>query len=412
MQTLLFNLQVPLYRVDGVLTLEDQACNGLRLWAENFGKLLVIAPEAPGPAPKSWVPLDAVGPNLQRIEIHTLPTAYRPGEFFRALGGARQMIRGLIDRADYLSFAIGGLFGDWGAVAAWEAHRKGRPFAVWTDRVESQVVRQSAQSGPLKSRLRSHLYHRPMAWIERAIIRRSSLGLFHGRETFDAFAPYSRNPHVVHDVHLAESDHIQPQALAAKIARAGEGPLRILYVGRADPMKGPMDWLQVVEDLCARNLDVKATWLGEGSELAAMRARVAAVGLQDRIALPGFLRDRSAVVAAYREAQVFLFCHKTAESPRCLIEALAAGTPILGYGGAFARDLVKEHQGGLLVERDDAAGLADLVAGLATDRARLGEMFGRAARDGAPYTGEEVFRHRSEIIRKELGPGSAGRGLV
>ena len=39
-----------------------------------------------------------------------------------------------------------------------------------------------------------------MAMLERAVIRRATLGLFHGRETYDAYAPHCRAPHVVHDI--------------------------------------------------------------------------------------------------------------------------------------------------------------------------------------------------------------------
>ena len=103
-----------------------------------------------------------------------------------------------------------------------------------------------------------------------------------------------------------------------------------------------------------------------------------------------------------RAAHVFLFCHKTPESPRCLIEALVSGCPIVGYEGGFARDLVAGHGGGLLVAGNDVAGLAAVLTRLAADRARLGELIANAAADGEPYTDTAVFRHRSELIRHYL----------
>ena len=118
--------------------------------------------------------------------------------------------------------------------------------------------------------------------------------------------------------------------------------------------------------------------------------------------MPGFAADRRAVFAALRAAHLFLFCHKTPELPRCLIEALVSGCPIVGYEGAFARDLVAGHGGGLLVARDDVAALAAALTRLAADRARLGELIADAAADGAPFTDTAVFRHRSELIRRHL----------
>ena len=402
--TLLIYAPVPLYaRADGTLLLEEQACNGLRLWAENFERLLVMMPIESGMPPPNWVPLSNVGASLERIEVHPFPSAYRPDKFFAHLSKCRRQIRELIDRADYLSFAIGGLFGDWGAVACHEAYRMGRPYAVWTDRVESKVVRQSANVGPLRAQLRARLIHRPMALLEKHVIRRASLGLFHGRETYEAYAPYCRKPEIVHDIHIARRDHIEPGALAEKIKDAESGGrLRICYVGRAEPMKGPLDWIEVLEKVAERSIDFDAVWLGEGSQYGEMKQRVARAGLQNRIRLPGHTADRAFVLGSLREAHIFLFCHKTPELPRCLIEALVSGCPIIGYDGAFARDLVSVHGGGQFAPLDNVAALAEIVAKLAKDRAQLGHLISQAAQDGSPFEDVEVFRHRSMLIKKYL----------
>jgi glycosyltransferase involved in cell wall biosynthesis len=330
-----------------------------------------------------------------------VPVAWRPDRFLAHLPSVRQRIREMIGRADYLSFAIGGLFGDWGAVACLEAHRLGRKFAVWTDRVESEVVRHSVGSGPLKSRLRARLTHRPMAMLERAVIRRATLGLFHGRETYDAYAPFCRMPEVVHDIHISAEDHISPEALAANIAAAAAGPLRITYVGRAHPMKGTRDWVEVLERLAATGADFRAVWIGDGAERESMLGRIARADLTAQVEMPGYA-DRDTVLEALRASHVFLFCHRTPESPRCLIESLVSGCPIVGYDSAFPRDLIAAHGGGLLVPLGDTGGLAALLARLAVDRGRLGDLIGRAARDGAPFDDESVFRHRSELIRRHL----------
>ena len=400
--TLLIYAPVPVFRRDGQLYLENQACNGLRLWAENFDRVLVMMPEDPGQMPDNWVPLAENVPNLDRIELHTLPTAYRPDQFARAYRKTRTRIRSLIERADYLSFAIGGLFGDWGSVACLQAHRMNRKFAVWTDRVESQVMRADANDGPLKSRLRARLYWRPMAALERHVIRRATLGLFHGRDTFETYAPFCANPVLVHDIHIARSDHITAQALVEKLKNIKDGPIRLFYSGRADAMKGPMDWIAVLGALHEKGVDFRATWLGVGDHLEQMRSAVSSLGLEDKVSLPGFTRDRSELLNQLQSAHAFMFCHKTPESPRCLIEALISGTPIIGYASAFPADLIADNGGGWLTPLNDVDALADAIARLSADRAPLGKLISNAARDGAPYDAETVFRHRSDVIKDNL----------
>ncbi len=401
---LLIYAPVSLHRKEGKLYLEDQNRNGLRLWADNFDLLTVMMPVTDAPMPASWGPLELVGPALDRITIVPLPMAYRPDHFLRRLPEVRRLIREQIKQADYMSFAIGGLFGDWGSVSCHEAWRMGRPYAIWTDRVESQVMRRMIGKGNWRQRIRSRLYHRPMAWLERRLIRRAHLGLFHGNETYQAYAPFCRNPQVVHDIHLSKADHIDPAMLAAKAEAVtnGIGPLKILYVGRADPMKGPFDWLDVLDRLNRGGVDFEAQWLGDGVELERLRALIAEKGLEGRVTMPGFTSDRATILAALRRADIFLFCHKTPESPRCLIEALASGTPIVGYDGAFARDLIQKNDGGILVPLDDVATLADRVAQLAADRNRRADLIRRAAADGAHFDDVTVFRHRSDLIREHL----------
>lgn len=279
----------------------------------------------------------------------------------------------------------------------------GRPYAVWTDRVESRVVRQTADSGPFRARMRARLIHRPMAMLEKYVIRRATLGLFHGRETYDAYAPYCSQPQIVHDIHIARADHIEPARLAQKIADVRSGKaIRICYVGRAEPMKGPLDWIDVLKGLAARSIDFTATWLGDGSQYDEMKDRVVRYGLGDRIRLPGHVADRETVLVALRDSHLFLFCHRTPESPRCLIEALTSGCPIIGYDGAFARDIASVHGGGRFAAIGETEALADIIAGLAGNRTELAELIPQAAEDGSPFDDVAVFRHRSMLIKEYL----------
>lgn len=401
--TLLLYAPVPLYSSENGYLLEDQACNGLRLWAENFKHVIVMFPVEHGVAPPNWIPLQSAQVDLSRVEVVSLPTAYRLDQFLRHQAAIRRQIRYLIDRARYLSFSIGGLIGDWGAVAAMEAYRKHRRFAVWTDRVESEVVREQMHSGKTaKIRRMAALTHRPMAMLERALIRRATVGLFHGAETHAVYARYAKAAEIVHDIHLSEKDRIPPAALAAKIASAAQGPLRICYVGRADAMKGPNDWVQVMVALNKKGVDFQATWLGDGEALPAMRAEVARHGLVDRVKMPGFVRDRSVLLETLRCSHVLVFCHKTPESPRNLIEALVSGTPIIGYDSHFPRDLIATHGGGVLTALNDVGALVAALEALAVDRPRLCALIDRATLDGEPFNDVAVFKHRSEVIRAHL----------
>ena len=405
--SLMLVLPVPVFRCDGRLWFDTQACNGLRLWLAHFDHVTLITPEGPVDIPPEGTSdLLATVPS-PALDVRPLPMAYTPLAFARAVRPAARLLTEVMTRSTYLHFAIGGFWGDWGALAGLIAARKGRRWAVWTDRVESKVMAASARRRSGLRRIYGHGLATGAALLERAAIRRANLGLFHGMDTFREYAPLNAHAELVHDVHLGPEYRIALDMLAAKIARARSGaPLRILYGGRAHPDKGLIDWIEAISHVRDRGVRFEAVWWGDGPDLEAGRALVRARDLEATVSLPGATQDRPRLMAAFRDADMFAFCHKTAESPRCLVEALLGGTPIIGYDRAYPRDLIAVHGGGRLTPANPLA-LAEAVVALDRDRALLADLIGRAAQDGRPLVDEEVFRHRAELMyRIPNDPGS------
>ena len=401
--SLLIYAPVPLFKGKDGYLMEDQACNGLRLWSTHFSKVTVMHPVETGEPPPSWIPIEDSGIDFTKVEIIALPTAYRPDQFFKHYLVTRMVIREAIARSHFLAFSIGGLFGDWGSVGAWQAHKMGRQFAIWTDRVESEVVRHHAATAKKwRHRLRSRLTYLPMRALERYLISKCTVGLFHGAETYATYAPYAKSAEIVHDIHLKKSDRIQVDDLQAKMTASRTGPLKICYVGRADSMKGPLDWIEVMRLLREAPVEFIGDWLGDGDMLETMKQEVSRVRLENQVRFHGFVRDRQKVKEALLSAHLFVFCHKTPESPRNLIEALSAGTPIVGYKGAFAMDLISTHMGGVLTPMNNPAELASAIISIAKDRTLVVELMERAFKDSEPFNDESVFEHRCMLIRKYM----------
>ena len=105
---------VPVYRDADALYVERQAVNGLRLWSRHFARVTVVMPEKNTDAPKGWMPLAEALSELPDVRVETVPSAFSPQHFLRVWPRERRRLKALVAEADYLSFAIGGLFGDWG----------------------------------------------------------------------------------------------------------------------------------------------------------------------------------------------------------------------------------------------------------------------------------------------------------
>jgi colanic acid/amylovoran biosynthesis glycosyltransferase len=406
--SLLLILPLVVHQRDGRVFIENQAGNGLAQWLRHFARMTLGVKLAAGAAPPAGsVAIDTLGLG-DRLSVVLLPTAWTPLGHLRAYPSIRRRLRDLIDRHDYLQFALGGAWGDWGAVGALLAAKKERKASVWTDRVESEVMRIEAQRFTGLKRLYRGMNARLARSLERRAISRSTLGLFHGNDTFNSYRGFSPHPFLVHNIHLKPADRIPDERLSAKIAAAREGVLDIVYAGRVHPDKGVTDWIETLRLAADAGVPFRARWFGDGPQLDEARATVDRLGLADRISFPGQLVDRDALLEALRDAHVMLFCHLTPESPRCLIEALVSGTPIVGYGSAYPEDLIAEHGGGVLTAMAPAALARELVR-LDGDRAVLAALIGQAAQDGRDMNDEAVFAHRAHLMKQYCSTGAPGR---
>ena len=399
-RTLMIGLGSPYYRdAQGRLFVEDQTGSGLHAWQVYFDKIIAFAICGDGPPPAGWSLASDLGLDIDEIELLALPDTYAPRRMLQTWPVARKLMAEAMDRADYLTFAYGGWVGDPGEMASKLAASKGRRHAIWLDRVESQVFRSTTPG--IKGRIKAAVSLRN----ERRALRRADLAMLHGRTVFDYFKDIARNPHIVEDIHLEDSDRIPPDELTEKLGQAARGPLEFAYVGRADDMKGWQPWLQVLAALNARDIPFHATWLGNGPAFDAMKAKASELGINDtQLTLPGFVSDRAKVLETFRRAQFLLFCHMTDESPRNLIESLHSATPLVGFSDAFSAALVAEQGAGSLVSRGDVDALVEIVADLDANRSKLTDLIEAASKSARHLTRQQVFKDRAEIMLAELDP--------
>ncbi|MCU0568873.1 MAG: glycosyltransferase [Oculatellaceae cyanobacterium Prado106] len=390
----------------GELLFEAQACNGLECWANSFEKVVVAAPllpEAIALQQKNITWRDtATLFKPERFELVPLPWACSPRLFATHYFSVRQQLAALIDRCQYLQFPLGGLFGDWGALAAQVAYQKGRPYAIHTDLVEEQKVLQVSQDqnwfNRLKAVARSVLsksyYHR--------VIRRSTLALLHGSDCYTAYHSLCQNSFLVHDIHTKPQDVIPQTMLQEKLkAVAGDRTLRICYTGRMVDMKAPLQWVRAIGEARRLGVELQATWVGDGELRQEMQQLIEELGLKDCIELTGYESDRQKVLQQLRDAHILLFTHITPESPRCLIEAFISGTAIVGYSSHYAEDLTRQG-GGAFVPTHCWNQLGQLLQELWQDRCRLTQLIQQAADQGHHFNDEAVFLERSQLIKQYL----------
>ncbi len=180
----------------------------------------------------------------------------------------------------------------------------------------------------------------------------------------------------------AERLRPRPPEEVAALRRALGIPAGALVVGdvsRLDPKNGLLCWSAVVERLAARHPSLVAVHAG-GALLEVERRyarrldeEIARRGLAGRVRLLGVRRDLEAILPAL---DVFLHTSTMEGFPNCVMEAMAAGLPVVATRAGGTPELVADGETGCLAGLDDVATLAERAAALLADpalRRRLGE---------------------------------------
>jgi glycosyltransferase involved in cell wall biosynthesis len=145
------------------------------------------------------------------------------------------------------------------------------------------------------------------------------------------------------------------------------------------PVKGQDTLVQAVARIPGTFL-----WLAgkeaDASHVAGLRALVRDLGLAERVAFLGDVRDVAALLA---EVDVFVLSTRNAGRmegcPVALLEAMSSGRACVATDIPGSRDIVEPGQSGLLVSADDVETLADRIRVLAGDPGRRADL-GAAAR--------------------------------
>jgi glycosyltransferase involved in cell wall biosynthesis len=138
--------------------------------------------------------------------------------------------------------------------------------------------------------------------------------------------------------------------------------------------------------------------VGQGPLAAEMEERRIRLGLGDRFRFLGFRRDVHDLLAA---ADVFCLASRNEGLPVALMEAYAAGLPVVATRVGGLPEVVEDGRSGLLVAPEDPGALAEAILAVAADEARRGKMGRRASELGRRFDAQVPVR-RLEAMYEEL----------
>jgi glycosyltransferase involved in cell wall biosynthesis len=163
---------------------------------------------------------------------------------------------------------------------------------------------------------------------------------------------------------------VSERDIAAGPARDWDGSIiRVLSVGRLEQEKNPLLLADVLAALRARSPRWRLTVVGGGPLLPALAAAVAARGLGDAAELLGEVPNGPRLWELYRSSDAFLHVSLTEGLPQVLLEAQAAGLPLVATDVGGVAAALAGGERGLLVAPGSAEAAAAALERLASDMA-------------------------------------------
>lgn len=159
--------------------------------------------------------------------------------------------------------------------------------------------------------------------------------------------------------------------------RSGSWGTRLVTVARLEPVKSLDVLLRAVALVRTAGHDAALTVIGDGTERPALERLTRELGLETAVTFTGWSRDVGRHLAG---ADLFVMSSRSEGLSLTLLEAMAAGLPIVATAVGGNPEVVEHGRTGLLVPHGDPAALATAIGEVLGDPERAAAM-GRAGRE-------------------------------
>lgn len=190
-------------------------------------------------------------------------------------------------------------------------------------------------------------------------------------------------------------------------ARTPRAPLRrVITVANLRPEKGHDVLIEAAALVLRRYPDAHFDIVGDGPQRTSLIARADEAGVSHAMT---FLGHRDDVAARLEASDVFVLPSRSEAFPNAVLEAMAAGLPIVASGVGGIREVIDHEHTGLLVPPDDSQALAERICRLMADAPLALRIATSArARAQARYSFDRMVASFEALYASEL----ARRGVL
>ena len=198
-----------------------------------------------------------------------------------------------------------------------------------------------------------------------------------------------------------DSDFDPPPAEEGRVlarTRFGVPDRYVLYVGQFDPRKNVPGLLRAFASAAERDKDLRLVIVGDLGKLSShLRDALETERVpRDRVIVTGFV-DEPTLAALYAGAECLLHAALLEGFGLTALEALAAGTPVVGYAGGAVAEVVGDA--GLLVPSGDDGALANALGRFLNDDALRAGFRSRARARASAFSWDRAADETLAVYR-------------
>lgn len=156
----------------------------------------------------------------------------------------------------------------------------------------------------------------------------------------------------------------------------------VAVVAQMIPRKGHAGLLELMPRVLASQPDLRLLLFGAGALESRLRQQVARLGFPERVVFAGLRPD---LLSFLGHIDVLVHPARREGLGVALLEAQAAGVPVVAYATAGVAEAVSDRMTGLLVPEGDADALASAILSLLADR----DLANRLGRAGSAWVAEQ-----------------------
>ena len=175
-------------------------------------------------------------------------------------------------------------------------------------------------------------------------------------------------------------------------ADSGAQPARGICVANFTPIKGHADLLSA---LAMVTDPPRLVLLGKGPEVEAIRKQMGHLGLEEHVELvEGVTEPESRLLVS----QFFVLASPSEGLPNAILEAMAAGLPVIAYKVGGVPEIVEDGITGLLVSPGDTKQLARAIQRVAGDARWRRDAGSKARRVAHSFTWESLVQRNLDAL--------------